>query len=108
MAKNGVSLGMPIDLSSLPPKCDHCAIGKQSRSPVPKIREGSKATKWLERVFVDLSGRLAVMSRAGNLYSMNLIDDFSGYVWSIPLRSKADAVFFSSPNLAQGCNSPIW
>ena len=34
---------------------------------------------------------MAVTSRAGNLYSMNLIDDFSGYVWTLPLRSKADA-----------------
>ena len=44
MAKNNVSAGMPIDLSTLPPKCNHCAIGKQMHSPVPKVREGSKAT----------------------------------------------------------------
>jgi len=91
MAKNGVSEGMPIDLSSLPPKCDHCTLGKQSRSPVPKTREGSKAEKRLERVFVDLCGPMAVSSRTGKAYSMNLIDDFSGYVWSIPLRAKKEA-----------------
>ena len=34
---------------------------------------------------------MAVASRAGNLYSMNMIDDFSGYIWTVPLRSKADA-----------------
>jgi len=33
MAKNGMSEGMPIDLSSLPPKCDHCTLGKQLHSP---------------------------------------------------------------------------
>ena len=91
MAKNKVSQGMPIDLSSMPANCEHCALGKQSRSSVPKIREGSKATKRLERVHVDLCGPMAVVSRAGNLYSMNMIDDFSGYVWTVPLRSKADA-----------------
>ena len=91
MAKNGVSQGMPIDLSSLPPKCDHCAIGKQSKSPIPKVREGRKATKHLERVYVDLCGPMAVVSHAGNVHSMNLIDDFSGYVWCIPIRSKSDA-----------------
>ena len=91
MAKNGVSKGMPIDLSTYPPKCDHCALGKQTHATVPKSREGQKATKRLERVYVDLCGPMAVTSRAGNLYSMNLIDDFSGYVWTLPLRSKADA-----------------
>jgi transposase InsO family protein len=91
MAKNGVSQGMPIDLSSLPPKCDHCALGKQTHSSVPKVREGIKASKRLERVYVDLCGPMAVASRTGNLYCMNLIDDFSGYVWSIPIRSKSDA-----------------
>ena len=91
MAKNGVSQGMPIDLSSLPPNCDHCALGKQSRTPVPKSREGPKATKRLERVYVDLCGPMAILSKAGNLYSMNVIDDYSGYVWTLPLRSKADA-----------------
>src|SRR6266571_5157681 len=91
MAKNGTSEGMPIDLSALPPRCDHCALGKQSRSPVPQTREGNKAEKRLERVFVDLCGPMAVTSRSGNVYSMNLIDDFSSYVWSVPLRSKSEA-----------------
>ena len=69
MAKNGVLEGMPIDLSSLPPKCDHCTLGKQSRSPVPKTQEGSKAEKRLKRVFVDLCGPMAVSSRTRNAYS---------------------------------------
>src|SRR6266702_1438127 len=30
MAKNGASEGMLIDLSTLPPRCDHCALSKQS------------------------------------------------------------------------------
>ena len=91
MAKGGVSQGMPIDLSCLPPKCDSCALGKQSRSSVPKRREGVKADRRLGKVYVNLCGPMAVASRSGNLYSMNVIDDFSGYVWSIPLRSKSDA-----------------
>ena len=36
-------------------------------------------------------GPMADVSRAGNVYSMNMIDDFSGYVWSIPLRAKSNA-----------------
>ena len=80
MAKNRASQGMPIDLSSLLAKCDHCTIRKQSRIPVPKSREGAKAMTRLEKVYVDLCGPMAVLSRAGNLYSMNVIDDYSGYI----------------------------
>jgi GAG-pre-integrase domain len=54
MAHQGVVEGMPIDLSSAPPACDHCILGKQTRSHVPRMREGSWATRRLERVFVNL------------------------------------------------------
>jgi transposase InsO family protein len=91
MARQGVVTGMPIDLSSAPPACDHCILGKQTRSSVPKLREGAKATRRLERVFVDLCGPLPCMSRSGHLFSLNIIDDFSSYVWSIPVRAKSDA-----------------
>jgi len=83
--------GMSIDLSCAPPKCTHCVLGKQTRSPVPKIREGLKATTRLKRVFVDLCGLMPCVSHSGRLYTMNVIDDFSGYIWSLPLRSKGDA-----------------
>jgi len=45
MARNNVIKGMPIDLSSMPPKCDHCILGKQACSLVPKAWEGTKAAK---------------------------------------------------------------
>jgi Integrase core domain len=50
-----------------------------------------RATRRLERVHVDLTGPMSITSRSGYLYSMNIIDDFSGYPWTIPLKSKADA-----------------
>ena len=85
MAKTGVTQGMPIDLSILPANCDHCALGKQSHSSVLKVREGPKASKRLERVYADLCGPMAVTSCTGNVYTMNIIDNYSGYVWSVPL-----------------------
>ena len=91
MAKNGIAEGMPIDLSTHPTKCDHCALRKHTCAPVPKTCKGIKTTKRLGRVYVDLCGPMAVTSHAGNVYSMNLTDDFSGYVWSVPLHSKATA-----------------
>ena len=34
---------------------------------------------------------MAVMSQSGKLYSMNIIDNYSSHVWSIPLHSKSNA-----------------
>ena len=34
---------------------------------------------------------MSIPSRSGRLYSMNVIDDFSSYVWSLPLKSKNEA-----------------
>ncbi|KZP18481.1 hypothetical protein FIBSPDRAFT_712162, partial [Athelia psychrophila] len=67
--------GMHVDLSSKPAKCEHCILGKQTRNPVPKIREGIKAGEVLERVHIDLTGPQAVTSANGHLYIMNIIDD---------------------------------
>jgi transposase InsO family protein len=91
MACKGAVQGMRIDLSSAPPRCNHCILSKQTRSSVPKSREGSRATRPLEHIFVDLCGPMPCRSWSGRLYSMNLIDDFSSYVWSLPLRSKDEA-----------------
>ena len=92
MARSHSVEGMPIDLSAAPPKCDNCILGKQTRTPVPKVREGLRATRRLERVHVDLCGPMSILSRSGRLYSMNIVDDYSGYVWSLPLRSKDEAM----------------
>jgi hypothetical protein len=35
MAMKGLARGMQVDLSSAPPKCDACVLGKQIRTPVP-------------------------------------------------------------------------
>ena len=91
MARSNVVEGMPVDISSPPPKCEHCILGKQTRSSVPKQREGARATKPLERIYVDLCGPMTIPSRSNRLYSMNIIDDYSSFVWSLPLRSKDEA-----------------
>ena len=36
MARSNVAQGMTINLSSPPPKCQHCILGKQTRSSVPR------------------------------------------------------------------------
>ncbi len=44
----------------------------------------------LGRVFVDLCGPMPSVLCSGCLYSMHVIDDFSSYIWSLPLRSKGN------------------
>ena len=41
----------------------------------------------LEKIWVDLTGPHAVPSHTGNLYIMNIVDDFTSFPWSIPLKA---------------------
>ena len=91
MARSGCVKGMKIDLSSKPSKCEHCILGKQTRSSIPNLREGPRATQPLAKVFVDLCGPMSLPSRSGQLYLMNIIDDYTSFVWSFPLISKRDS-----------------
>ena len=94
MAKKGIFVGMPSSFHDKPPKCDSCILGKQTKTPIPKTREigkGHRATRRLEKVWVDLTGPMAVQSRTGNNYIMNIVDDFTNHPWSIPLKNKAEA-----------------
>ncbi|CCM06824.1 uncharacterized protein FIBRA_09127 [Fibroporia radiculosa] len=92
MSSAGLLPGMPIDFSAAPPKCDSCLLGKQTRSAVPKVREGVRSSEQLGLVYVDLMGPANVKSLSGNLYALHIIDDFTSYSWSIPLPSKDAAL----------------
>ena len=94
MARKGTISRMPSSFPNTPLKCDSCILGKQTRTPVPKVREigkGHRATRRLEKVWVDLTGPMNVKSRTGNNYMMNIVDDYTIFPWSIPLRNKGDA-----------------
>ncbi|KNZ74072.1 hypothetical protein J132_08243, partial [Termitomyces sp. J132] len=57
--------GAPNPLHCPPPKCDSCILGKQTRTPVPKLREeGRRATRKLEIVWADLMGTCSLSSKA--------------------------------------------
>ena len=83
---------MPIDVSVSPPKCEHCILGKQSKTPVPHTQEGERAKKPLAIVYSDLTGPQDVPSAGGSLYLMNIIDDYLSYPWGFTLKRKSDAV----------------
>ena len=91
MAQKGTVEGMAINLSSPPPKCSACILRKQTRSPASIVGEGEKPNRPLERMFVDLRGPIRPVSSLGRLYSMSVINEYSGYVWSLPPKSKGEA-----------------
>lgn len=94
MAKSGLIPGMPKNFPpGNPSKCEFCVLGKQTKTPVPKThQEGPehKATRVLEKVWVDLSGQ-HLRSRTGNEYIMDIIDDYTSQLWSIPFKNKDDS-----------------
>jgi len=94
IAKNGLIPGMPTNFPLVnPPKCEFCVLGKQMKTPVPKMHKeglGHKATRVLEKVWVDLSGQ-HMRSCTGNKYIMDIIDDYMSQLWSIPLKNKDDS-----------------
>lgn len=92
MALGRMATGMPTDFSETPPSCEPCILGKQTKSPVPKIREKPRSKHKLGVVCVDLMGPEAVKLTRHNLYSMILVDECTDKGWSIPLRSKDQAL----------------
>jgi hypothetical protein len=92
MAKKELASGMPIDLSALPPICEHCVLGKQTKRPVPKIREGERAKEKLEKVYSDITGPEDIGMKYGEKYMLNFIDNASCMSWIYPLKDKSDTV----------------
>lgn len=90
-ALKGVSSSTISDFHA--PKCDTCILGKQTKSSVPNTRqEGHRATEKLGIVWVDLTGPMSVVSRTGNKYVMDILDDHTSKSWQIPLSSKDQAL----------------
>lgn len=66
----------------------------KTKTSVPKKRQegvGHRATRKLEKVWVDLTGPRDVEARGGYRYIMNIVDDCTSNHWSIPLRLKSDS-----------------
>jgi hypothetical protein len=91
MAKKKLMSGMLVNLSALPPICEHCIVGKQTKTAVPKTREGEQATERLAKIFSDITGPEDVNTKVGEKYMLNFIDDASGMSWIYPIKEKSDA-----------------
>lgn len=91
MARNGVVTGMPLNLASMPPHCEHCILGKQAKLLVPKTHEGAKAERLLEKVYADIIGPIAVEGLQKEVYSLDISDDCSSMSFVYPIHNKDDA-----------------
>lgn len=93
MAKSGLIQTMPTHFPpGNPLKCEFCVIGKQTKTPVPKRCKdgpGHRATRVSEKVWVNLSGQ-HLRSCMKNEYIMDIVDDYTSRLWSIPLKNKDD------------------
>jgi len=90
MAKLGMTKGMPTDLSAIPPICEHCILGKQTKNSIPKTREGKQAETPLSIIYSDLTGLEDVPTLGGSTYIMNIIDNYSSFPWGFTLKKKSD------------------
>jgi len=91
MAKEGVTIGMPTDLSNLPPFCQCSILGKQTKKTVPKMRQGGKAKKLLEVIYADLTGPEDVALAGRAKYFLNLVNDLSAITWTYLIKEKSQA-----------------
>ncbi|KAL7277842.1 hypothetical protein ACG7TL_008787 [Trametes sanguinea] len=88
IASRAKATGSAVDLVTVPPKCDSCILGKQTRTPVPKVREGIRSAERGATFFVDAAGSQCTRSASGNVCALDIIDDYSSYSWTFPLPSK--------------------
>ena len=91
MAEKQLAKSMPTSLDFLPQTCEHCVLAKQAKAPVPKMREGGRAKRLLEKVFSDIAGPEDVQTPNGEMYTLNFIDDFSQKTWVHILKRKDEA-----------------
>src|SRR5258706_9899112 len=70
--------------------CQPCLLSKSVHHlPEPSL---TRATKPLERIFSDLSGKAPIPSLGGSFYYISFIDDFTRFAWIYFLKEKSQAV----------------
>src|SRR5258706_947006 len=67
--------------------CQPCLLSKSvHHPPEPSL---TRATKPLERIFSDLSGKAPIPSLGGSFYYISFIDDFTHFAWIYFLKEKS-------------------
>ena len=69
--------------------CEFCILGKQTRTPFPKIQPSDKTTVPLFRVFSDICGPINPISFGNAKYVLTFNDQATGYSWIYFIPNKA-------------------
>jgi hypothetical protein len=67
--------------------CHDCQLGKHTR--LPFSRSSSRAEKTFDLLHIDL-WTSPVISVSGSKYYLVILDDFTHYLWTFPLKQKSD------------------
>lgn len=70
--------------------CDSFLVGKQTRLSFPSATN-YRSNRALELLHTDLCGPISPATPSHKRYIFVIIDDHTGYMWSILLREKSDA-----------------
>ena len=79
-----------VSLSGELHECRGCSIAKRLRKPIARSTD-TRADKELERVFVDLSGKMVVPSIGGKRYTLIVRDDHTWFTRVYFVAKKSDA-----------------
>ena len=93
LAENGLMAGVCVDISSGKPVfCESCVYAKATRKPVPKEREGNRATEFGKEVHSDLWGPSPVTTLCGCRYYVSFTDDKTHLTYLHLLKHKSDTL----------------
>ncbi|SGZ07892.1 BQ5605_C030g10749 [Microbotryum silenes-dioicae] len=70
-------------------KCDTCQAGKITHHPFPTVASNRSAQP-LDRVHMDLLAFDGAVSLGGAKYTLVIVDDYTRYLWAIPMSHKSD------------------
>ena len=94
MVKKGTLRGLQVDEKIEAEEiCGACGRGQSFRrsKKTKKRKHRAKATKFLQRIFVDVQGPYDCLSTPGKYrYLLVAVDEYSGKQWLRPMRKKTD------------------
>ncbi|KAE8181687.1 hypothetical protein CF335_g8852, partial [Tilletia laevis] len=75
--------------------CEACAQGKMHHTPHERVLDDDRAQRALELIHSDIFGPTRMkdaLALGGYRFGLVIVDDFTKFVWIIPLRFKSDAI----------------
>ena len=92
----GMSSDVPQKVSGDPVQCEACVLGKHHRSPVHLGQvNSSRAERPLFHLHLDICGPFSAPAHDESLYLLQIVGDYSRYVWARPMPNRAASTVLS-------------